>query len=66
METIRCTLCERVVQTGKQVVKFTSTLGTKKKVMPEPCWVNGRHACKEKGYQDSYQPNDRLYQPERS
>ena len=42
---IKCTKCQKTVIANK-VVTFTSTLGTKKTVVPDRCWTTGN--CKEK------------------
>ena len=46
MQRINCTKCKREVETRHAAVRYTSTLGTKKHCIPEPCWTTGN--CREK------------------
>lgn len=51
MQQIKCTKCNREVVTDQAAVRFSSTLGTKKHCIPQSCWSQGRHTCKEKEVQ---------------
>lgn len=54
MPLVLCTKCSRTVVV-RSVVRFTSTLGTRKVAIPENCWVTGK--CKEKT--NVQEPDDR-------
>lgn len=57
MQVVTCTLCNRTVETKWDVVKFTSTLGTRTRVIPGRCWEVGQHNCKEKEHAPSQVPH---------